>query len=157
MGAWAPVDPHRVVVLLRRLLASTLIIALALLTLSAVAVGSGRDVITDYQNNGRVTGCYSAADFREALQILRADEKLYGNAIEVIQEARSTNVAREGEPCEPALTAPTEAVEDDGGSGMGIWLGLAAAVGVVAVGAGLWARRGGDGRDSGDDDSTDAS
>lgn len=144
------------VVLLRRIVASSFIFALALLTLAAVAVGSGRDVIADYQNNGRVTGCYTAADFREALQILRADEKLYGNAIEVIQEARSTNVARPGEPCEPALTAPEEAVEDEGGSGMAIWLGLAAAVGLVAVGAGLWARRSGDG-DNRDDDTPDAS
>lgn len=156
MGRSAPLITHRMVVLLRRIVVSSLAFAVALLTLAAVAVGSGRDVIADYQNNGRVTGCYSAAEFREALRILRADERLYGNAIEVIQEARSTNVARPGEPCEPALTAPEEAVEDDGGSGMGLWLGLAAAVGVVAVGAGLWARRGGGG-DGRDGDGPDAS
>ncbi len=121
--------------------------ALTLLALAAVAVGSGRDVIADYEMHGEVTGCYSAKDYRDALRILRLDEKLYGNAIEVIQEARTTNIARPGEPCTPARTAPEEAVSDDSGSGIGIWLGLAGAVGVIAVGAGVWARRGGGGDD----------
>ena len=121
--------------------------ALTLLALAAAAVGSGRDVIADYGMHGEVTGCYTAKDYRDALRILRLDEKLYGNAIEVNQEARTTNIARPGEPCEPALTAPEEAVSDDSGSGIGIWLGLAGAVGVIAVGAGVWARRGGGGDD----------
>lgn len=138
------------VILLRRLVSALLFAALALLIVTAAAAGSGQDIITDYENNGRITGCYTAAEFREALRIARQDEVLYGNAIEVIQEARTTNLARPGQPCEPALTAPEEAVDDEGGSGMAIWLGLAAAVGVVAVGAGLWARRGGDGPSGGD-------
>lgn len=121
--------------------------ALTLLALAAAAVGSGRDVIADYELHGEITGCYTAKDYRDALRTLRLDERLYGNAIEVIQEARTTNIARPGEPCTPARTAPEEAVSDDSGSGVGIWLVLAGAVGAIAVGAGVWARRGG-----GDDD-----
>jgi hypothetical protein len=142
-----------VAALLRRTAASTSVIALVLLAWVAMAVGSGSDLIADYQSNGQVTGCYSEQDFQEALQELRADERLYGNAIEVIQEARATNVADADGNCPGA--AEVEAVEDDSGSGAGLWIGLAAAVGLIAVGAGLWARRGGagegDGPGSGED------
>lgn len=134
--------------MLRRTAVLASVMAVALLALAGSALGAGRDVIADYQaNGGQIVGCYSAADYREALRILRTDEALYDNAIEVIQEASTTRVEREGEPCEPAQTAPDEAVEDGGGSGLGLWLGLAAAVALVAVGAGLVARRGGSGGD----------
>ncbi|MEQ9114147.1 MAG: hypothetical protein RID94_07820 [Miltoncostaeaceae bacterium] len=139
--------------MLRRTAVLASVMAIALLALVGSALGAGRDVIADYQaNGGQIVGCYSAADYREALRILRTDEALYDNAIEVIQEARTTNVAREGEPCEPAQTAPDEAVEDEGGSGLGLWLGLAAAVALVAVGAGLVARRSTGGEGEGGED-----
>lgn len=114
-----------------------------LLACVATALGSGRDVIADYQSNGQITACHTDEDFREALRILRADERLYGNAIEVIQEARATFTAEPGEPCEGAVAIVEPVVEEDSGSGAGLWIGLAAAVGLIAVGAGLWARRGG--------------
>ena len=144
VGGFAPADTHRVAVLLRRISALTTVIALMLLACVATALGSGRDVIADYQSNGQITACHTAEDFREALIILRADERLYGNAIEVIQEARATFTAEPGEPCAGAAAVAEPVVEeDDSGSGAGLWIGLAAAVGLIAVGAGLWARRGG--------------
>jgi hypothetical protein len=118
-----------------------------LLACVATALGSGRDVIADYQSDGQITSCHTDEDFREALAILRADERLYGNAIEVIQEARATFTAGPGGACEGAAVVAEPVVEEDSGSGAGLWIGLAAAVGLIAVGAGLWARRGGAGDD----------
>jgi hypothetical protein len=143
VGGPAPADTHRVAVLLRRTAALTTVIVLVLLACVATALGSGRDVIADYQSNGQITACHTAEDFREALIILRADERLYGNAIEVIQEARATFTAEPGEPCEGVALAVDPVEAEDSGSGAGLWIGLAAAVGLIAVGAGLWARRGG--------------
>jgi hypothetical protein len=144
VGGFAPADTHRVAVLLRRIAALTTVIVLVLLACVATALGSGRDVIADYQsNNGQITACHTDEDFREALLILRADERLYGNAIEVIQEARATFTAEPGEPCEGAVAIADPVEAEDSGSGAGLWIGLAAAVGLIAVGAGLWARRGG--------------
>lgn len=154
MGVTTPADAHRVAALLRRIAAFTLVIALALLALTAMAQGTGRDLIADYEVNGEVTGCYTDAEFREALRILRADEVLYGNAIDVIQEARPTHTRAEGEEgCEGEVAAEGT---DESGTGLGLWLGLAAAVALIAVGAGLWARRGGSGGDGPAGDGTEA-
>ena len=141
--------------LLRRIAAFLSIIALAFLAVAAMALGSGRDIIADFQADQQITGCYTDAEFREALRIARADEVLYGNLIDVLQEARATNTRAPGEEsCEGAV--PAEAA-DESGSDLGLWLGLAAAVGLIAVGAGLWARRGGSGGDGPAGDGTEAS
>lgn len=154
VGGNAPVLSHRVVVLLRRIAAFTSLTAIVLLACVAMALGSGRDLIADYKVNGQITGCYTAREFRDALKIARADEVLYGNAIEAILEARATNTAGPDGTC-AAVSAPTPVEENDGGSGAGLWIGLAVAVGLIAVGAGLWARRAGDDDDT-DDRSDDA-
>lgn len=121
-------------------------LALALLGLSATAFADGRDVLADAKDNGQIDGCYTRAEFRDALRLAGNDQRLYGSTIDLIKEARITNVAVPGEPCGSARTVPATAVEDDSGGSLGIWIGLAVAVGAVAVGAGVWARRGG-GRD----------
>jgi hypothetical protein len=121
-------------------------LALALLGLSATAFADGRDVLADVQDNGRVDGCYTRAEFRDALRLAGNDQRLYGSQVDVIKDARITNVKVPGEPCGSARTVPETAVEDDSGGSLGIWIGLAVEVGAVAVGAGAWARRGG-GRD----------
>lgn len=150
----APADAHRVAALLRRIATFTSIIALVLLACVATALGTGRDLIEDYQLNDQVTGCYTAAEFSEALRILRADEVLYGNAIDVIQEARATNTRQPGEDtCEGEIVTDAS---DESGSGLGLWLGLAAAVGLIAIGAGAWARRGGSSDDGSDGGGTGA-
>ena len=129
---------------------------LVLLACVATALGSGQDIIDDYTvNNGQITGCYTDAEFREALRIARTNDRLYGNAVDVIQEARATHTATEpGGTCEGAAV-PEEAEEPGSGTGAGLWIGLAAAVGLIAVGAGLWARRtGGDDDPSAGDEGT---
>jgi hypothetical protein len=118
-------------------------LALALLGLSATAFADGRDVLADAKDNGQIDGCYTRAEFRDALRLAGDDQRLYGSTVDLIREARITNVKVQGEPCGGARTVPTAAVEDDSGGSIGIWIGLAVAVGAVAVGAGVWARRGG--------------
>jgi hypothetical protein len=129
--------------LLRRIATIAVIAVLALLALSASALASGRDVLGDYQDNGRIDACYGRSEFREALSLAQDNQRVYGNAIDVIRDAMDTNLARPGERCTAAQQAPDRAVDDSDGSGAALWIGLAVAVGVVAVGAGAWARRGG--------------
>lgn len=120
-------------------------LALALLGLSATAFADGRDVLADVQDNGRVDGCYTRAEFRQALKLVRNDERLYGAAGDVIRAAEITNVTRPGEPCGSGRTVPAVAVADTSGASAGVWAGVAVAVVAAAVGAGVWARRGGRG------------
>lgn len=116
-------------------------IALVLLGMATSALAGGRDVLGDAQDS-RIDGCYTAAEYREALSLARDDERLYGGTIELIEQARISRVARPGRECAQALTAPRTAVADDSGSPRGLLIGLALAVGVVSVGAGVLARRG---------------
>jgi len=117
-------------------------LALALLGLSATAFADGRDVLADAKDNGTIDGCYTRAELRDALRLAGNDQRLYGETVDLIKEARITNVKVPGEPCGGVRTVPAAAVEDDSGGSIGIWIGLAVAVGAVAVGAGVWARRG---------------
>jgi hypothetical protein len=117
-------------------------LALVLLATAGSALASGQDILNDALD-GRVDACYSRAEFREALRLARDDQRLYGTAIDTIKEAELTNVAVPGQPCGSGSTVPGGAVEEDSGTSAGLWIGLAAVVGLVAVGAGAWARRGG--------------
>jgi hypothetical protein len=128
--------------LLRRPASLLIMLALALLGLAATALADGRDVLADVQDNGRVDGCYTRAELNEALDLARDDQRLYGSAVDLIRDARITNVERPGQPCGTSVATADAAVEDDSGGSLGIWIGLAVAVGAVAVGAGVWARRG---------------
>ena len=127
--------------LLRRRVALLLVAVLAILIVPVTAFGDGRQILSDFEDNGQIDNCYTRAEFREALRLARADERQYGNAVDTIQEAQVTNVKRPGEEC--AAEASSTGEGDDGGIGIGVWIGLAVAVGLVAAGAGAWARRSG--------------
>lgn len=133
---------------MRRSVTTIVLIACALLALPAAALADGRAVIDDYDDNGQIDGCYAQEDFTEALELIGENEQ-YGAAIDVIRQARVTNVEVPGEECVSASAASlddisAEADDDDGG--ISAWILGLIAVGVLAVGAGLWARmRGGSG------------
>ena len=122
-------------------------LALVLLGPTAPAVASGQEILSDAQD-GPIDNCYSRAEYREALRLARDDQRLYSAAIDIIDQAQNTNVTVPGEPCGTTSTVPAAVAEEDGGGSALLWVGLAVAVGVVAVGAGAWARRGA-GRDDG--------
>jgi hypothetical protein len=126
-------------------------LALALLGQSATALADGRDVLADVQDNGRIDGCYTRGELNEALALAGEDQRLYGSSVDLIKEARIAAVEGAGRVCgSGAATVPVAAVEDDSGGSLGIWIGLAVVVGAVAVGAGVWARRGAGGGDADD-------
>ena len=142
LGVDGPRLPHRVAALLRRAPALVVILGLALLALPGTALADGRDILADYEDNGRIDSCYTRAEFRDALRLLRDDQRQYANAPEVVSEAEITNVAHRGEPCGAARTAPAAAVDDGSGPSSALWLGVVGVVVVGAVGGGVWARRG---------------
>ncbi len=119
-------------------------LALALLGPSATALADGRDVLADVKDNDRVNGCYSRAELNEALDLARGYDQLYGVAVNLIKDARITRVERPGIGCAGG-PAGAIAVADTSGGSLGLFLGVAAAVGAVAVGAGAWTRRAGGG------------
>ena len=127
-------------------------LALALLGLAATALADGRDVLADVQDNRRIDGCYTRAELNEALDLVRPNEQLYGVTVDLIKNARITNVERPGQPCGSRVAAG-EAVEDESGGSPGLFLGAVVAAGAVAVGTGVWssrARRGAGGGDADD-------
>ena len=142
VGPCAPGPRHQVPALLRRrvaLLLLAVIATLAGLVIPAAALATGQDILNDFEDNGQIDECYTREEFRAALRLARADERVYGNAVDALEEAQVTNVARPGEECSAASGNTGEG--DDGGVGIGVWIGLAVAVGLVAAGAGAWARR----------------
>ena len=128
--------------LLRRAPALVVILGLALLALPGTALADGRDILADYEDNGRIDSCYTRAEFRDAMRLLRDDQRQYGNAADAVPQAEITKVARPGEPCGASRTAPAAAVDDGSGPSSALWLGVVGVVVVGAVGGGIWARRG---------------
>jgi hypothetical protein len=123
-------------------------LALILAGLPAAAWASGADVLADYEDNGYIDHCYTATDYQQALAMVRSDRQQYGNEVGEIQRARLQQLRRPGKPCRvPApvtSSAPADA-GDSGGTSPFVWVGVAAAVGVVAIGAGAIVRRRRDG------------
>ncbi len=110
----------------------------------AAALADGRDILLDFDDNGQVDGCYTRAEFNEALKLARADEQQYGAAVDIILEARVTNIDQPGQPCGqeqiPAAVPADDA--DEGGLSTGVLIGVIVAVGAaLAIGAAVLARR----------------
>lgn len=135
---------------MRRRATTVLLIACALLALPAMALADGRAVLDDYEDNGQIDGCYPLDDFTDALELIGEDDAQYGAATDVVRQARVTNVEVPGEDCATTTADVVDEIPaapvDDGGSGGGLtWVIGLVALGVLALGAGLWARsRGGD-------------
>lgn len=116
--------------------------ALVLLGPAGSALAGGQAVLADAQNNERVDGCYTRAEFRDALRMARDDQRLYSALVDVIDEAKITNVKVDGAPCGSGRVAPGSATDVDAGGGAGIWIGALALVGLVGAGAAGWAHFG---------------
>jgi hypothetical protein len=122
--------------LIRRL---TLVLVLigGLLALPAAALADGQDILDDFDDNGRIDGCYSVQEFNEALELAQADERQYGAAVDIIQEARTTNIEVEGEPCGQEIAVAADG-GDDGGTSIALVIGIVAAAGAAGIGAALF-------------------
>ena len=114
--------------------------AMVLLGVTAPALGDGRDVLAD-AHDGRIDQCYTRAEFRDALDRARDDQRLYATAIDTIREATISNVAVPGQPCGSGRTVPGEPVPVSSSGASTLWGGAALIVVAGAVGAGALARR----------------
>jgi hypothetical protein len=137
----------------RRRFASALLAALqvaavvALLAMPSAALATPREVLSDYNDNGQIDGCYTARDYERALKLVNPDAAQYGAEVDTIRQAQVERVLQPDGSCAPPQ------VPDTGGSGGGVPTALVAVLivaGVVVVGGGgLWAfrrtRGGGDG------------
>jgi hypothetical protein len=132
-----------VAALLRRRVASLLLLTLVLSGLPAAAWASGADVLADYEDNGSIDRCYTSAEYAAALASVRSDRQQYGDEVGEIRRARVQQLKRPGEPCRPPVvsTVTTTSGGDGGGTSPFVWVGLGLGVGVVAIGAGAVARR----------------
>ncbi len=120
-------------------------LALMLLGPAAVAFADGRDVLADAKDS-RIDACYSRADFRDAVRLARADQRLYGAELDIIATAGITQVAVPGRPCGSGRAVPAGAIAVGSSGGAGVWGAVAVAAAAVGVGAGAVARRAGRGR-----------
>ncbi len=105
VGPCAPGPRHLVPALLRRRVALLLLALFALsgLVLPAIGLADGRAILSDFEDNGQIDECYTRQEFQQALRLARADERVYGNAVDAIEEAQVTNVARPGEECQATV------------------------------------------------------
>ncbi len=84
---------------MRRSVAVSFLLVLLLGVLAMPAFAGGREVLADYEDNGQIDGCYTLADFEDALKQIRPDQQQYGAAVDVIREAELTNIRRPGQAC----------------------------------------------------------
>ena len=89
----------------------------------------------------RVDGCYSRAEFRDALSRARDDQRLYANAVDIINEAAISHVTIPGQPCGSGRTVPPSAVPVASSGAATLWGAVALLVSVGAIGAGTLAHR----------------
>ncbi len=90
---------------------------------------SSRAVLADYEDNGQIDGCYTLAQFEEALTLIRPDQQQYGAAVDVIRQAELTNLRRPGAACNSGSAASSETVlADDGGLPAAVWVIIVLAV-----------------------------
>lgn len=118
------------------------------------AFGSGQQVLADYEDNGQIDGCYTLADFEQALKLIRPDQQQYGAAVDVIRQAQLTNIRRPGGACggTSADVASGTQVADNGGGLSGVVIGVIVAAALAVVAFVLYLllgrRKGDDGGDS---------
>ncbi len=90
---------------------------------------SSRAVLADYEDNGQIDGCYTLAQFEEALTLIRPDQQQYGAAVDVIRQAELTNLRRPGAACSSGSATSSETVlVDDGGLPAAVWVIIVLAV-----------------------------
>ena len=75
------------------------LLALIMGVFAMPAFAGGRQVLADYEDNGQINGCYTLADYEEALKLIRPDQQQYGAAVDVIRQAELTNIRRPGQAC----------------------------------------------------------
>jgi len=118
--------------------------ALVLLGVATSAFASAQDVLADAAD-GRIDACYSRADFRDAKNLARDDQRLYGTAIDVITEAGFSNVTVPGQPWGSGRTVPSSAIAVSSSGASTVWAGAVLLVAAGAAGAWALARRRGRG------------
>lgn len=146
--------------IIRRSVAVSMLIALAMALFAMPAMAGGRRVLADYEDNGQIDGSYCLTEFEDALRLIRPDQQQYGAAVDVIRQAELTNIRRKGQPCVSAAVATdpggaTAGSGDSGGTDGGeiaaaeaqstdgglpvVVIGILVAAGIALLGAGTYA------------------
>ena len=159
---------------IRRSVAVTFLIALVMGAAAMPAFGAGQQVLADYEDNGQIEGCYTLADYEEALKLIRPDQQQYGAAVDVIRQAELTNIRRPGQACgatsasgsssdvpstdasasngDASGGANAATIEQDEGGLSAVVIAIIVAVGLALIGFVIHlvvSRRGGSGGDGG--------
>ncbi|MSO44062.1 MAG: hypothetical protein EXQ74_01945 [Thermoleophilia bacterium] len=131
--------------IIRRSVAMSFLIALVVGVLVVPALGDGRQVLADYEDNGQINGCYSLPEYEQALTLIRPDQQQYGAAVDVIHQAELMHIRRPDQPCGApsaagvdgdgtSTSASGEVIPDAGGVPILVILILIAA-GIALIGA----------------------
>ncbi len=118
--------------IIRRSVAVWFVVALAMGVLAVPAFAGGRQVLADYEDNGQINGCYTLAEFEEALRIIRPDQQQYGAAVDVIRQAELTNIRRPDGACGGTSASGASSDVPDAAAGGADGTSTTAGDGVVA-------------------------
>ena len=136
-----------------RRLAALLIALIATVSITGTALGSPRDVINDFLDNGSIDACHPKADYDGART--EAVDSQYGDFQGALDQAlaKTELVGTDTAPC-PAV-APSD-TEDSGGTSVAlIAIPIALAFVALAMVLGGKRRRAGEGSDTEDEDGVD--
>lgn len=159
---------------IRRSVAVSFLLALLMGVFAMPALAGGRQVLADYEDNGQIEGCYTLADYEEALKLIRPDQQQYGAAVDVIRQAELTNIRRPGQACGATSASGSSSdvpstdasasngnasgganaatIEQDEGGLSAVVIAIIVAVGLALIGFVIYlvvSRRGGSGGDGG--------
>jgi hypothetical protein len=121
------------------LAASQLLVLIALLAMPSAALATPQEVLRDYNDNGRIDGCYTAGDYERALDLVDPDAEQYGAAVDAIRQAQVEKVLQADGTCAPPATAGDD--DSDGGVPTALIVVLVLAGVAVVGGGGYWLTR----------------
>src|SRR6201986_3717652 len=113
--------PHKLAPMMRRLVTSLLVACALSAAVPAVAAaqsggGTGAQAITDCNDNGTLTGHYSADALRQALATMPADVREYTDCYDVIEKQLFAQIGTS------STSGPGSAGSSSGGSVLPTWL-----------------------------------
>ena len=125
-----------------RLFALLTVLALGL-TLPSAVMATGKQVLSDLNDNGLIDHCYTLPEFDAALKLLSVDDGQYDNKADTIRQGKLDHLKAPGLACpNPTTSTPVSGSGTDSSvPGYVLWGIVGGAIGLAAVVGGVLARK----------------
>ena len=132
-----------VATLIRHRLFALLTILVLGLTIPATVMATGKQVLSDLNDNGLLDRCYTLPEFEDALNLLSGDDGQYDVKADTIKQGELDHLKAPGLACPNPVVAPGTGGggSDSSVPGYVLWGIVGGAIGLAAVIGGVLARK----------------